>query len=346
MKQLNRASNDLFDVAVAGGGPAGAITALCLARRGKRVALFEATHFRGERFGETLPPEINPVLHELGILDSFLRLSPLEAHGIISVWGDNSRHEQDFLSNAHGCGWHVDRNRFDAMLCHLAAEAGVVFFEGQRARPVPQAGGWRFGEISADFLVDASGRNGLRASQDHTWEFDDRLLAVSVRTESDSVAELRTIIETTSLGWWYSSPIPGKQVIAMFFTSPKVYSEQGIALGEQLEAAPLTAARLENARIVATRVVHAPSACRAVIYGENWLAVGDSASCYDPLAGRGIFKAFRHGMAAAEAIIDRKPGEYQTRVRHEFSEYASQRRGFYASERRWPDSPFWATRIA
>lgn len=275
-----------------------------------------------------------------------MSLAPLEAPGIISAWGDNTPLEQDFLSSAHGCGWHVDRNRFDAMLCQEAAGAGVTYFESRRATPVMQAGVWRLGEISARFLVDASGRNGLRMNTDHAWKVDDTLLAVTVRAEPDSGADLRTIIETTSSGWWYSSPIPGKQLVAMFFTSPEVYTEGGIVLGEQLEAAPLTAARLENTRIVSTRVVHARSACRTVISGENWLAVGDSASCYDPLAGRGIFKAFRHGMAAAEAVIDGNTEGYQARVRHEFLEYARQRSDFYAGERRWPKSPFWAVRRA
>ena len=344
MEQLNRESRDLFDVAIAGGGPAGAITALCLARRGKRVALFEATKFQGDRFGETLPPEINPVLRELEILESFLRLGPLEAPGIISSWGDNSPLEQDFLTNAHGCGWHVDRNRFDAMLCRQATDAGVTLFEGFRATPVLQCGVWRLGAVSATFLVDASGRNGMRLQADHAWQVDDTLLAVTARAEPDSRADLRTIIETTASGWWYSSPIPGNQLVAMFFTSPLVYREQGVELGQQLEVAPLTAARLEGTRIVSTRVVFAPSASRTVISGESWLAVGDSASCYDPLAGRGIFKAFRHGMAAAEAVVSGNTEAYQARVCHEFSEYSRQRREFYASERRWPNSPFWAAR--
>ena len=105
---------DFFDVAIVGGGPAGAVSALCLARRGFRVALVEATRFEGERYGETLPPEINPVLRELGLWDVFSGLGPVQAPGILSAWDAGSPTEQDFISNAHGSGWHIDRNRFDA----------------------------------------------------------------------------------------------------------------------------------------------------------------------------------------------------------------------------------------
>lgn len=57
-----------FDIAVVGGGPAGAATALCLARGGWRIALLERRSLDQARAGETLPPEINPVLRSLGVV--------------------------------------------------------------------------------------------------------------------------------------------------------------------------------------------------------------------------------------------------------------------------------------
>src|SRR5258708_6693778 len=105
-----------FDVAVMGGGPAGATAALCLARRGRSVAVFEAGGFEAPRYGETLPPEITPLLKRLGLWDDFIATRPLDSPGIVSVWGNREPHEQDFVRNVHGCGWHVDRSRFDEML--------------------------------------------------------------------------------------------------------------------------------------------------------------------------------------------------------------------------------------
>ena len=67
--------SDRFDAAIVGGGPAGATVALCLARRGWKVCLFETTAFDTERYGETLPPEINPLLRELGVFDEFRALA-------------------------------------------------------------------------------------------------------------------------------------------------------------------------------------------------------------------------------------------------------------------------------
>jgi flavin-dependent dehydrogenase len=324
-----------FDVEVAGGGPAGAVTALCFARRGIRVALCEATCFDTHRFGETLPPEINPLLHELGLWDAFSELGSLEAPGIVSSWGSDVPEVQDFVSNAHGCGWHVDRNRFDAMLCREAERAGAKVFLNCRAP----------GTVHAGYLVDACGRNGLRLEDAHEYDKDDTLVTIALRLEG-SEPDLRTIIETTSHGWWYSAPIPSGQTLAMFFTDPDIYTREGIVIGDELEWAPLTCARLAATRIASSRVLYATSACRRKIFGDNWLAAGDSASSYDPLSGRGIFKALRHGVEAARAVTEGATENYSTMVRREFKEYVRQRTMYYASESRWPGSIFWSRRGA
>ncbi len=172
------------------------------------------------------------------------------------------------------------------------------------------------------------------------------LVAIVLRLSGVESSDLRTTIETTPRGWWYTAPVPNGQTIAMFFTDPEIYAAEGIVIGDELACAPLTRALLAPSHILSSKVMHVPSACRVRICGDDWLAVGDSASAYDPLSGHGIFKAFRHGAAAADAIVNRSYAEYATRVRHEFDAYVRQRRMYYAGERRWPESNFWRKRIA
>jgi flavin-dependent dehydrogenase len=341
-----------FDAAVVGGGPAGATVALCLARRGWKVCLFETTAYDTQRYGETLPPEINPLLRELGVFDAFCALGPLESPGIVSVWG-RSPQEQDYLRNPHGPGWHVDRNRFDAMLCRQAVAAGAVAFERCRADVGQRdAGWWRVGEIRARVLVDAAGRNGLRAGPDIERETEDRLLAIVLRLTHPHGAppDLRTYIETTPAGWWYSAPLPRGETIAMFFTDCGLYARQGIVLEEQLRHAALTRIRLHRAHAVCTCTVYAASSCRRKIAGEGWLAVGDSAASYDPLSGMGIFKALRQATNAAIAVDGYLRGDsalltrYAALIRADFDAYAHRRRAHYAAEQRWTGHEFWDNR--
>jgi flavin-dependent dehydrogenase len=341
-----------FDIAVVGGGPAGAVTGLCLARSGWRVAVLERRSFDEPRTGETLPPEINPVLRSLGLWQAFLSQSPLESPGIVSVWGSAVPNEVDFTDNPFGCGWHVDRKRFDRMLCQEAVNAGAQLFLDSAVTFARGAGVWQAGEVGARFLVDATGRNGLLVDRERDRDQEDSLLAI-VLPLSNSRAQpqdLRTCIEAAPAGWWYSTWLPDRGGVAMFFTGAEVYREAGISITEQLQAASLTRRRLGEGCLEEPRIVHTPSGVRKNVFGADWVAVGDSASSYDPLSGRGIFKALRHGQAAAWAIDAKLRGDpagmerYGIQVKQQFEQYARQRSRYYSLERRWVDEPFWRAR--
>jgi hypothetical protein len=56
-----------YDLAIAGAGPAGSVTALLAVRSGLRVCLIEKNGYEKHRFGETAPPELRPELTRLGL---------------------------------------------------------------------------------------------------------------------------------------------------------------------------------------------------------------------------------------------------------------------------------------
>ena len=56
-----------FDVAIVGGGPAGATVGTFLARRGRRVAIFEKARHPRFHIGESLLPQNLPILERLGV---------------------------------------------------------------------------------------------------------------------------------------------------------------------------------------------------------------------------------------------------------------------------------------
>jgi flavin-dependent dehydrogenase len=349
------------DVVVLGGGPAGASVARALAERGRDVVLVEATAYDGPRFGETLPPEINPLLRELGLRVAFAATQPLESPGTLSAWGASAPGETDFVANRHGCGWHVDRNAFDALLCDAAERAGARILRATRAlRCVRDADGlWRVAvgaaagaqALAARFVIDASGRNGMRLGGRDGRVVDDALVAIFLRVAHHGAPprDLRTLVEAAPDGWWYCAPLPGGDTVAAFLTDPQVYGG-GIELADQVEQAPLTCARMGAAHIAASHVVHVPSSVRVRAAGDGWAAAGDAAAAYDPLSGYGITKALGDARELADAVDSALRGRtdevtaYAGRVRSAFDAYAVQRRAYYALETRWPERLFWKAR--
>jgi flavin-dependent dehydrogenase len=343
------------DVVVLGGGPAGAATALELARRGRDVLLLEATRFDGPRFGETLPPEANPLLRRLGAWEAFLATHPLASPGLISAWGSPHFAETDFVANRHGSGWHVDRNRFDAMLCEAAANAGAEIRSGVRALRCERDtdGAWAVttsdsaAPLKARFVVDATGRNGLRLDPRDGRVVDDALIAIFLRFAHHMAPrppDMRTLVESTEDGWWYAAPLPSGESVAVLTLDPDFYVSPGIVLGEQLERAPLTCARVGRAELVESHVVHVSSSLRRASAGNGWVAVGDAAASYDPLSGFGVVKALQDALALAESLDAGTLDDHRSSHARRFAAYARQRRAYYALEQRWPDRPFWRRR--
>ncbi|MDQ2774929.1 MAG: tryptophan 7-halogenase [Acidobacteriota bacterium] len=348
-----------YDFAITGGGPAGSAAAMCLARLGWRVAIFEATALEENHPGETLPPEINPILRELGLWQSFQAQEPVESPGIISAWVGLDPQETDFACNPYGPGWHIDRRRFDRMLFDAAEQEGASVFLSERVEIARQGIGSLIKRpdrpaLFARFAIDASGRNGMRIDGSRDRIVDDLLLVTIVQISFCDLRrrDLRTLVEATPSGWWYSACLPGNRLIAMFFTGRESYRRGDAFIQEQLFEAPLTCGRIHQPGNTQTRttVVPVTSSRRLRITGEGWLSVGDSACSFDPLSGRGIFKALRHGAAAAKAASAAMRGEataldrYAEMVRQEFDTYILQKELFYASQLRWPNRSFWKAR--
>ena len=181
---------------------------------------------------------------------------------------------------------------------------------------------------------------------------EDTLLALTVllRHRGKRPPDLRTCVEATERGWWYAAPVRAEETVVMFFTDRREYA-RGVVFGELVEDAPLIEDRTAGATVTESRVLSARSGLREPLGGAGWLAVGDSASSYDPVSGSGIHKALAHGALAAGAVHGalrgdtRALGRYMERVRTDFGAYARARRAVYESERRWEGAGFWTRRL-
>jgi flavin-dependent dehydrogenase len=348
-----------FDVLVAGGGPAGAVAALDLSRRGCRVALIERSTYENFRVGETLPPQILTLLKELGVWEQFMASARLPSYGIRSAWESPVARHHDFLYNPFGCGWHVDRAGFDAMLARAAADAGAELMvatritalhpdvDGQWLLEVIEGGNRRL--LRSRMLVDATGRKasigrklGCRA------QAVDRLVGV-VAVLPSSEAEQWTLIEAVENGWWYSAPLPGARTVFAYMTDADLWRNS--SWSGLLKLAPLTSQRAKTMeKPPRIRIVSAASMLRQPLTGPNWIAAGDAALAVDPLSGLGIYKSIESGRRSSAAIARCLEGDRSGMVEYEnwtaegFRSYLATRHQFYASVERWPASRFWRRR--
>lgn len=351
----------LVDVAVIGGGPAGSAAGLALAKAGYDVVIVERQPTRAERIGEVLPPSIRQPLQALGVWDAFLCDAPLPSVSACSSWGADAIARRDFLFDPYGNGWHVDRPRFDRMLRDAAPKAGARLLLGTaflHAERRPDAT-WSLAlasragrsSLAARFVIDASGRGRSFARLCGAGQLRlDTMVASFAYLGTRAGAIVETIIEAQPDGWWYSAPLPGGRSVVSFLTdASSVASGGGPALAARIPGA--IAARI--AAVPADtrfRNVAADSSRLRVFAADGWIAAGDAAATYDPLAAQGIDRALRSGLRAAEAAaltLHGRPGAldaYAAMQHASFETYGRTRRAFYAMERRWGESPFWARR--
>ena len=347
-----------FDVVVAGGGPAGAVAALVLSRHGFRVALLEQSAYETFRVGETLPPQVQKPLVDLGVWERFLSSDRLESYGIRSAWETPAARHHDFLYNPYGCGWHVDRARFDAMLAGAAADAGAELLLSAHVKSCTMTGGQCRLDVAHDkdqvtffgrVLVDATGRKALLASRlGSQADVADRLIGAVTFCMQREPAQW-ALIEAVEAGWWYSAPLPDARTVFAYMTDSDLWNAD--AWQELLEQAPLTFERAGCRQIQPpSMVVSAGSLVRRPVVGSNWIATGDAAQAFDPLSGQGVLKSIETGSRCAEAIVGHLAGAasalgtYDHWVQETYQAYLSDRSKFYSGVQRWPTSQFWKRR--
>ena len=374
--------NGVFDAAVIGAGPAGSATARWLALRGWCVAVLERTRFEAPRIGESLAPNVQEPLRELGLWSEFLALAPLPSWGTCSLWGEAAQQSHSHLLNPYGCAWHVDRRAFDQMLVRGAVAAGACLFEGAALQhSVYSEGCWQLqttlGTLLAEVpartlrarvLVDATGRGArvARALGSERMLFD-RLVGVAVHWAGvDAAQQGHLLVEAAREGWWYSAPLPGGAqdepgaMIAMLMTDADLCGQLRLAVAERwravLQSAQATRQRLGPARRISAPQVHCAFSHRLRREGASdtgpWLAVGDATLAVDPISGSGVLRALHTARAAADTVsellarphaLQKTLAAYEAERDTECTNYLLERARYYAAELRF-DTPFWQRR--
>lgn len=344
-----------YDALVVGAGPAGALSALVLARGGARVALVDKAAFpRDKACGDLIGPRGVQVLDDVGIVTSGRRVGDME---VLGPTGRRVTLRAAAGFTYPGYGVALERREFDARLRQAAIDAGAEWFTGRAGEPrwapdgelegfdiavagssrgsVPVPGG-RSGTVAlvADVVVGADGalsRVGAAAGL-----VEDRrvLWGFAMRGYAPGAPALPQIV------FWEPSRGAGYPGYGWLFPGPGDQANIGLGVGFRGDRrAGARAARDLEAFVAAMRPDRRRRLERKL---GGWLKlgmvgttpargrtllVGDAAGLVNPLQGEGIAQALLSGRAAAQAILAAGPSGAAARYREEvaarFAPYAS-----------------------
>jgi flavin-dependent dehydrogenase len=283
------------DVAIAGGGPAGAALAIELGRRGVRVNLYEkARHPRLKACGEGLLPHGVAALRAIAGLPDAPRV-----RGLRFVAGRASNNA-DFPD---GFGLVVRRDWFDTWLFEMAAATPNV--DARMATP------YRFeGE---PFVVGADGRH----SQFHRQLASQRPRHTRVGL-SAHVTGLEGVSDRVEVffhrdGELYVAPTGGGETLVAALFHQARFRRDGITY--LLDAIPEMRARSQRVQLTTPVMAASPLGLRVPrIVDRGLLLIGDAAGAPDPITGDGIALAMSSVRPAADAIVSGELATYE-RVR-------------------------------
>jgi flavin-dependent dehydrogenase len=354
-----------FDAIIIGAGTAGSVAALNLAPY-RRVLVLERSATPNWRIGESLPGAARRLLSDMGLLEPFVASGHLPRHALRSAWGETEPEVRDALADPDGHGWQIDRVVFEQQLRDEASRRGVLLLSPAKVVRVARAAdGWlvtfeREGNryrATSRLLMDAAGRGSRNlAGLGIPRRIQDKLGCAWIRANGVTLPAGMVQIEAEAEGWWYAAPIPAGAGILAFHTDADLpAARDGRTLSTLLARArrlPMLGCLLQDAEWDRGERGYcaAQGTWLETAAGEDWLAVGDAALAFDPIAAQGLFNAMYLGLAAAEATERWFEGEsdalsgYAAEVDRIRDAYVDNRAAWYRQEIRWADHPFWANR--
>jgi len=289
-----------FDVAIAGGGPAGSTCAAFCASAGLRTLLLERERFPREKVcGDCVNPACWPVLERLNLRQR-VQLLPhaiLEAVDFIAIDGQSVHVD---LPSGEKSEIAVKRSLFDNLLLGRARDLGAEVRDATMVSAIGKtsSGSWRItaGEIDfeAHVLIAADGRNSTVA----------RICNLLPRSQRERIALQthialppdfgnRVVLQFLKQGYSGQAPVNENELNLCLVAKPrdiealKEWAWQRFAVARDhpwRTITPLTRSPLPPAH-------------------ENLFLIGDAARVVEPFTGEGIYYALRSGELAANAAV-------------------------------------------
>lgn len=320
------------EVLVIGGGPAGATIAALLAERGRDVVMLEKAKHPRFHIGESLLPLNLPLFERLGV-DAEIRAIGMPKYGaeFVSPWhGEPVTFDfADAVDKAFPLAYQVRRSDFDQILFQNAMRKGAQAIEECRATRVDfdedgalvaaRHHDGRERQWRAKFVVDASGRDTLLASQLDAKQSNRKHNSAAIFGHFSGAKRLPGKAEgNISLfwfdhGWFWFIPLAdgatsvGAVCWPYYMKARKSTPEQFFF--ETIALCPALAERLSDATLTSPVTAtgnYSYGAKRAA--GRGYLMLGDAYTFIDPVFSTGVLFAMQSafvGATTVETCLDR-----------------------------------------
>ncbi len=312
-------------VCIVGGGPAGVMLGYLLARAGVDVVVLEQypDFFRDFR-GDTIHPSTLEVMHELGLLDEFLKLPHQEAHQFSMIF-DDAEFVVDFTRLPTHCKYIAMMPQWD-FLNFLAGQGvrypGFALKMQTKGTALIEADGRVAGvraeepdgelEIRADLVVGTDGRHSTMrgcahfAVEDTGAPMDVLWLRLPRDADEDDQPSIRAkagrLLVTLNRGaYWQCAYVIKKGGYDEVRNAGLATLRQSIA-----SIAPFAAGRVDaiaswdDIKLLTVAVNHIGTWAR-----PGLLCIGDSAHAMSPIGGVGVNLAVQDAIATANILCAR-----------------------------------------
>jgi flavin-dependent dehydrogenase len=315
---------ELFDVIIAGGGPAGSTAGTLLAKQGWKVAVFEKERFPRFKIGESLLPGSVRTFERMGVKEKLDKADVIVKHGgkIVSACGTRSNRFLfcDVFRCKYPTAYHVERSMFDQLLLDHAAESGCRVSQGVAVTDTAFAEDGvtiqtSDGSFRARYFIDCSGRNSLINARFKLRRTYPKLRKFALYAHFEEV-DREPGIDGTLIKmvrgkdrWIWMIPITARKTSIGVVLDADTFKQMRLspedAYHQILEQNPMANNQLQRARRITE--VHATgefSFRSKRLTGDRWVLAGDAAGFVDPVWSSGVFIAVLSGEKAAD-MLDR-----------------------------------------
>jgi geranylgeranyl reductase family protein len=331
-----------YDALVVGGGPAGSIAALVLARGGARVALVDKARFpRDKACGDLVGPRGVQTLSELGLSIDGPKVGDMQ---VVGPTGRRVLLPASAGDTYPGHAIVAGRTRLDATLHGLAADAGAEPFTGRATAASYSGTGHLNGfevhaekgrtrRLNADVVIGADGALSRVALAAGLVNEAQVLWAFAVRTYMEDAPRLPCI------HFWEPSHRSGYPGYGWVFPGEAGTANVGLGVGTRGDRRPGARAARDLGAFIASAGLDPLRVGRTLggwikmgMVGTNpahgrTMLVGDAAGLVNPLQGEGIAQALASGRAAAEAYLtagaDGAAELYRCHIARRYAPYAA-----------------------